>query len=114
MLRLRLVLAAVVAAASSATAGTPRLEPEAVVELIDANLAPGSALVHVDLAFEGEQIRLRNGHRLAVRWPSLLVLEFEGPYSSLRTGIRGDGCWFRLVEIPTGLRVGSGGGPCRP
>ena len=111
--RLDFALAAMLVFAPLATAAAPEVEPARLMELINHNLDSRSQLLRVVLASEGEKITLRSGHSMAVGWPGVLILEFKGPYSSLRTGIRGNGCWFRLIEVRTGLRVGSGGGPCR-
>ncbi len=81
-------------------------------ESLDPHLDSGSRLLRVSCARKGEAFRLVSGRTLSIEFPSVWVLEFEGAYSNVLTGVRGVGCWFRVVDASSGGTVGTGGGPC--
>ena len=76
------------------------------------HISATSTLLRVSCASQGETFYLISGRQIVIGFPQVWVLEFEGRYSDVRTGISGTGCWHRIVDASNGQIVGTGGGPC--
>ena len=77
--------------------------------------SPGSEVARVSCLHRDDQVRLLGrSHTYTSPYHDVWLIEFRGPYSNLRTGISGHGCWFRAVDPATGRVAATGGGPCEP
>lgn len=77
--------------------------------------SPGSEVARVSCLHLHDRLRLLGRSRTYTSpYHDVWLIEFRGPYSNVRTGISGHGCWFRALDPATGAVVGTGGGPCEP